>query len=145
MKKELVRELNLCNWNWPDGKPEGLCNHYCEGSTLYCGSHNTYLRKIEKELSKPKKQVKRIAKFSEKMKGKLKAYRELNKEYLASHPYCLANLPGCTKKATQVHHLGGRGSKLNAVDTFMALCDPCHKTIHNKLSATERRNKKLML
>jgi predicted HNH restriction endonuclease len=43
------------------------------------------------------------------------------------------------------NHLGGRRTKLNAVDTFMAVCKNCHDLIHNKLSAAERREKKLML
>ena len=111
-----------------------------------CASCSHARRKAEKdELKKVGKRRKPIVKVSEKMKGKLKTYRELRKEYLSKHQYCFANLPGCSKKATQCHHLGGRGTKLNASDTFMAVCFNCHRILHDKLSATERREKGLMI
>lgn len=122
-----------------------LCQNYREGNTNYCATHNHAIRKAEREALKPSKIKKTLQKFSEKMKVKLKTYRELRKEYLIGHPLCLAKLAGCTKKAVDVHHLSGRGSKLNVEETFLAVCRNCHDVLHNKLSATERRNKKLML
>lgn len=108
--------------------------------TSLCARHGAEMRKAERdEIKNAGKQRKKIAKFSEKMKGQLNTYKELRKEYLSTHPYCFANLPGCTKKATTVHHLGGRGTKLNAVDTFMALCLNCHQVVHQKLSARKAR------
>lgn len=114
--------------------------------TMMCAAHSWGLRKGERDEAKYReKKFKAIKKVSEKMKIKLKTYKELRKEYLLTHPYCFANLEGCTKKATQVHHLGGRGTKLNAVETFMACCFNCHSRLHSKLSATERREKGLMI
>ena len=111
-----------------------------------CASCSHARRKSDRdELKNAGEKRKTIAKVSEKMKGKLKTYKQLRQEYLSTHPYCFANLPGCTKTATTVHHLGGRGTKLNAVDTFIALCMSCHRTTHDKLSAAERRNKRLLL
>jgi len=123
----------------------------CEAYTMneqvdFCASHLHAIRKSDRdELKNAGKKRKTIAKVSEKMKGKLKTYKQLRKEYLSTHPYCFANLPGCTKIATQCHHLGGRGTKLNAADTFMAVCFNCHRILHDKLSATERREKGLMI
>lgn len=114
--------------------------------TMMCATHSWGLRKGERDEAKYReKKFKAIKKVSEKMKIKLKTYRELRKEYLEKHPYCFANLPGCTKKAVDVHHLGRRGSNLNAEETFMAVCRSCHDYLHSRMSAVERRNKNLMI
>lgn len=114
--------------------------------TGLCARHGAEMRKAERdEIKNAGKKRKQIAKFSEKMKGQLKTYKELRKEYLEKHKYCFANLEGCTKKATQVHHLSSRGSKLNQEETFMAVCFNCHSRLHSKLSATERRDRGLMI
>lgn len=114
--------------------------------TGLCARHGAEMRKAERdELKNAGKKRKQIAKFSEKMKGQLKTYKELRKEYLEKHPHCFANLPGCRKRSVDVHHLGGRGSKLNKEETWIAVCRPCHDVITNKLSATERRDRGLMI
>jgi len=111
-----------------------------------CASCNHARRKAEKdEIRNAGKKRKVIAEVSEKMKGKLKTYKELRKEYLAKNPFCKARLQDCTGHAKHVHHLSGRGSKLNAEETFMAVCFNCHRILHDKLSATERREKGLMI
>ena len=116
------------------------CSNYTEGTTNYCATHGAYLRKLAKDITKPKK-VHTLAKESKKMKEEHKTYSQLRKEHLLKHPECRVKLVGCTGKATQVHHISGRGKKLNREDTFMSCCHNCHFLLHNKLSAPERRQK----
>lgn len=120
---------------------------YCGGSPIehdgLCASCNAQVRKEARMAAKPKR-VYRIPKISAKVIVETKTYKQLRKEYLAKHPFCRAKLQGCTTKATQVHHISGRGSKLNREETFMAVCFSCHKLLHDKLSATERREKGLL-
>ncbi len=56
-----------------------------------------------------------------------KAYAILIAELKPLHTVCEANLVGCTKKATQVHHRKGRrGILLIMSKLFSYLCPHCH-------------------
>lgn len=120
---------------------------YCGGSPVeyegLCASCRSQIRKEARMAAKPRK-VYRIPKMSAKAIVETKTYKQLRKEYLAKHQYCRAALDGCTKQAVEIHHLSKRGSKLNAEDTFMAVCRNCHHLIETKLSARERREKGLL-
>ena len=124
---------------------------YCDSpkvenqDTGICASCSALIRKEERAALKLKtKWTQRIKAFSKKRIVELKTYSQLRKEHLTKHKFCRANLQGCTKKATQVHHLSGRGSNLNREETFMSVCFNCHQLLHNKLSAKERREKGLL-
>ena len=72
-----------------------------------------------------------LRRVSKKRQKQLRDYTKLRREYLDNHPTCEV----CTtKKATDIHHkgtVGGvkRGSNLNNVDTWMAVCRGCHNQI----------------
>ena len=123
---------------------------YCDSTkvenqdTGICASCASIIRKEERKPKLKKWMPKSVKAFSKKMIAELKTYSQLRKEHLANHKFCRANLQGCTKKATQVHHLSGRGSNLNREETFMSVCFNCHQLLHNKLSAKERREKGLL-
>lgn len=68
-----------------------------------------------------------INKVSETRAKENKIYLTLRKVFLDNHPNCEANLPGCSKQSTTVHHSAGRiGKRLIDVTSFVALCGSCH-------------------
>lgn len=68
-----------------------------------------------------------INQFSETRAKENKIYLTLRKVFLENHPNCEANLPGCSKQSTTVHHSAGRmGKRLIDVTSFVALCGSCH-------------------
>lgn len=120
-----------------------LCENYTEGTTLYCSTCNYMQRRAAKDALKVKKKYV-IPKQSEKMKGALKEYSDKRREHLRRHPNCQIVLIGCTKLATEVHHVKGRGIHLNDEESFKSACRFCHKFLHDKLSAEMRREKGLL-
>lgn len=122
----------------------GLCENYIEGSTRFCATHNAMFRKEKKDAMKVKV-VHPIRKISKKQAKELETYTILRTGYLKSHYYCEAKLQGCTHKAVDIHHTGGReGEKLTDISKFLAVCRECHSLLHDKLSAKERREKGLL-
>ena len=88
---------------------------------------------------RPKKEKKRtyIKKVSDKRKGRLVIYKELRAVFMKSHPICEAALAGCTKTATDVHHMMGRENELlNMTCYWLAVCRSCHDklTIDSKMA-----------
>lgn len=78
-----------------------------------------------------------IRKLSEERETNQEIYRVLAMDYLLDHPVCEASINGiCSYNATQVHHKAGRGSNYTNVDTFLAVCYPCHDWIekHPKMA-----------
>ena len=57
------------------------------------------------------------------------AYTKLRKAFMIRKPMCEANLPGCTKASTDVHHKKGRGENHLVVNTWMSVCRQCHTWI----------------
>lgn len=93
----------------------------CLNYGKYCRQHISYSAPVQTE----------IKKMSETHKETLKQYRTKRAEFLKSHPVCMANLEGCTKKATQVHHMAGKASRelyLNE-KLFLACCHNCHAIV----------------
>lgn len=72
-----------------------------------------------------------IKKISEKQGEIIAEYKEVRKEFLTKNPYCKAKLQGCLKKANQVHHLKGKNSKEDWLNTeyFLPVCGICHEQI----------------
>jgi hypothetical protein len=80
-----------------------------------------------------------IKPFSDKHLEKMKEYRRVRDFYMADHPKCEAQLEGCTKEATDLHHSRGRGQFLCDTRYFKALCRHCHRFVEeNPLEAKER-------
>lgn len=135
-----------------------LCENYTMNPNVpYCATHAHLLRKQEKQanealsMAKVKRSVPKgrkiapIKKVSEKRAKGLKTYKVLRDAFLSTHYYCQAKLEGCTYRAVDVHHGGGReNEKLNDVSKFIAVCRNCHKICHDKLSAKERRDRGLL-
>jgi hypothetical protein len=59
-------------------------------------------------------------------------YYEAKDEYLAINTECMAQLEGCSGKATEVHHAKGRGRYLLVKKYFRAVCLLCHDKIENQ-------------
>lgn len=73
-----------------------------------------------------------IPKVSKKQLEVLAEYRIVRDNYMKEHPVCEANLKGCTKKATDIHHKKSRiGEFLTDTAYFMAVCRKCHNTIED--------------
>lgn len=84
-------------------------------------------------------------KISEKRQEEMKDYSTLRKQYLKENPVCEANLRECTGMAEEIHHKAKRGANYLNVETFMAVCKPCHKIIEEKMSAEERREQGFLM
>lgn len=88
-----------------------------------------------------------MPKISEKLKGALIEYAHKKAEHLKKHPDCQAKLLGCQndRKTNQLHHGAKRGENLNKEEFFITVCVHCHSVIETKLSASERREKGLLI
>jgi hypothetical protein len=92
----------------------------------YCKNHQ-YMR-TDKKPPKPKEQ-KPIKQVSNKQAIKNQQYSKERKLFLAENPLCKANLPNCTKIATDVHHKRGRGEFFLKQETWIGLCRTCHNRV----------------
>lgn len=110
----------------------------------YCASCNMARRKEECRNAMVKV-VKPIRKVSKKTAKELQDYSVQRRQYLAGHPECEARVsPQCDGDSCEVHHSAKRGANLLNVDTFVAVCRPCHRYIEDVMSAAERREKGLL-
>lgn len=81
---------------------------------------------------------KKAAPISKKMRETMDEYTKKRVAFLALNPRCQADLVGCTKTATDVHHKAGRGANHNNINTWFAVCRSCHKWIEeNPIEAKE--------
>jgi len=71
--------------------------------------------------------------------GKInKEYTKLRVEFLTDKPNCMASLPGCALRASEVHHKKGRGKYHNDITTWLSVCRSCHTWIElNQSEAIE--------
>lgn len=73
--------------------------------------------------------------MSKRRAKELKTYRELKMFILGKRPYCempsRTGAPTCLNPATEIHHVRGRyGPMLNDTRYWIAICDDCHKYLH---------------
>lgn len=74
-----------------------------------------------------------IKKQSDNLKTRTEVYNLLRIPWLKQRSLCEANLVGCTKKSTQVHHKQGRiGNLLTDTTKWFAVCQNCHQCITDK-------------
>lgn len=59
----------------------------------------------------------------------MEMYKKLRRQYLEMNTMCHAKLKNCTLKATDVHHMQGRGKNLLKVATWLPLCRNCHEWV----------------
>lgn len=105
------------------------CDNWALSTSEFCMSHVQAKTKTVRDLKRQKeKRVVPISKMSQKRAGEMADYSVIRTKFLASHKRC----ESCGDPATQVHHRNGRSNdKLNEVKYFMAVCDACHKAIHD--------------
>lgn len=113
--------------HWMCRAPE--CEAPKEGSTEYCGDHNTNGRRDKRARVKAAaKRYRPISKQSEKRAIQNEEYLEGHEEYMMLHPLCEV----CGDPGTEVHHRAGRsGERLNDQSLWMTVCRPCHNEIHD--------------
>jgi hypothetical protein len=125
-------------------RTEGCENRVENPDTMLCASCGQAMRKAERQAAKVKV-VKPIRKVSAKMAKNLQDYSVQRRQYLAGHTECEVSLaPDCDGDSCEIHHSAKRGSNLLNIDTFVAVCRPCHVYIETKMSADERREKGLL-
>lgn len=56
-------------------------------------------------------------------------YSKLRKQFLSEKPICRAKIHNCSIKATDVHHMRGRGSYHLDTTTWLPVCRNCHMWI----------------
>lgn len=67
-----------------------------------------------------------------------KQWSKLSMRIRRERPNCEARLPGCTGRATEVHHKAGRRGKLLLYEPLlMSVCSACHSYIHDRMSIDE--------
>jgi predicted metal-binding protein len=97
----------------------------CENKHYYSGSYcKTCGTPPEKKKPKP------IAKNSKKRLKENMEYSKIREAYLKDFPVC--EVLNCLNRATEIHHMQGRiGALLTDVNHFLAVCESCHKYIHD--------------
>jgi hypothetical protein len=79
---------------------------------------------------KPLQRGKAPKKVSKKRAKELREYKPVRSAFLKANPTCGAKLPGCTGRATQIHHQAGKeGKRLIDINDFLGICDNCHRII----------------
>lgn len=102
-----------------------------------CGYHFKHPNeKIERtDITLEKKAAKAkpvIPKVSGKRKKQDYQYNKIRKKVLKEKPTCQAQLPGCTKVATDIHHMEGRaGDNYLDESKMLPVCRSCHTCIEN--------------
>ena len=101
-----------------------------EGKLKYC-------KECWYSINPPEKPKQRtpVKKVSDKRKKDMSVYDKRRLAFLSLHKFCQANLPQCTKLATEVHHKRGRvGDDYLNISTWLAACNSCHHWIteHSK-------------
>lgn len=83
--------------------------------------------------AKPKSEPKPIPQKSEKKKKVDAEYSKLKKQMMKESDKCEAKLAGCTKVATDLHHVQGRGKELTTkIENLIRVCRSCHSQIELK-------------
>jgi hypothetical protein len=85
-----------------------------------------------------------LRRVSKKRAEELKIYYSLADYVLSQRPYCefpsSTGAATCMNPATQIHHMRGRaGPLLCDVRFWLAVCDKCHKYIHEHGKEARKR------
>ena len=118
------------------------CDNPCEGTLWICATHNKQRRDQAKNELKVKI-VKPVKKVSEKRADELLQYPKLKKQYLEFKMHCEIRLEGCTRSATEIHHVSLSAKNFLNTDTWLGTCQNCHRAAEN-LSAIQRRSLNLL-
>ena len=75
-----------------------------------------------------------MRKESKKLAIKNRKYSQVRKEYLIEKNICRAKVDNCSIKATDIHHMKGRGNYLLDTKTWLPVCRSCHDWIEKNPS-----------
>jgi hypothetical protein len=104
------------------------CNHPTCGAT--CRRPKNVKKTYTLKRTPLKKKPYRIAKMSEKRAEEMVLYKDMRVAFMKENKVCAAGLDGCTKKATDVHHMAGRTNAMLLDQTkWLAVCRNCHRQI----------------
>lgn len=117
-------------------KVKHICPHtnrkiLAKGKCKYC-YWEEYVKKQRQKLIVPRGTISQVSTQRDKLN---KIYTILCKELKPQHTKCETNLPGCTHKATEIHHMKGRRGLLLILSKYFAYhCPNCHRwvTDHSK-------------
>lgn len=131
--------------SWNTCEYEGCESYATRPDSKLCGTHQTSLRKLEKDLkkaidkrtiqaqkqkAKSKEPRKLPSKVSEKRKELNEEYFKLVEQFKKDNPECKAKVNEyCTKLTDDPHHSKGRGIYLLDVSTWVPVCRSCHSYI----------------
>jgi hypothetical protein len=104
------------------------CNHPVFSKGL-CHGHwkQAYGKPIPRAKEPIARQRTPIKKVSQRKALDNELYKKIRAAWLPQHETCEAQLPGCTQKATEVHHMEGReGILLLHTPKWLAVCHHCH-------------------
>lgn len=77
-----------------------------------------------------KKKPYKINKVSDKRKVQISEYTKKRKLFLANNKLCSVGVLGCTKVATEIHHMAGRENDLLTDEQhWLPICRNCHTYI----------------
>lgn len=104
-----------------------VCNYGVFGGG-YCMNHQ-YLRE-DREPTMPLQKTPIRNKSIRKTKEDT-IYKHKRELYLREHPLCQAKVHFCTRLATEIHHIIGRGKHYLDDLKFLSVCRNCHEWIEN--------------
>lgn len=87
------------------------------------------------------KKTKPIRSISHKQQQIQRKYSKLRSDFLKEHKLCVLVLPGCTRKATEIHHSGKKYSEEKWLDTSLFI--PCCRNCHNEIEKSPDLARKL--
>ena len=71
----------------------------------------------------------KIKQVSDKQKVRLAEYKKVRDQFMLAHPVC--QFKGCSREATDLHHMKPRAYYLCDVSVFMSVCREHHRYIHD--------------
>ncbi len=105
-----------------------LISKRCFEQPNFCYQKFQQAKYADKQSLKEKKEVKPIAKVSEKRKKENLLYEKVRNEYMQKHPKC--EFKGCNSQSEDLHHMRSRKYYLCDTSVFMAVCRNHHTWIH---------------
>jgi hypothetical protein len=120
-----------------------MCLNYGKYCMNKHAGANGYCNYCEKEGYAGAKQVKEPYKIPKESKKRAKENREYKKkrdEKLKLYPVCEMGLPGCTVKATDTHHVGGRVGKNLTGSELLSCCRNCHTIVELNPKMAKEKN-----
>ena len=112
-----------------------ICNGCSQSKVIWKSQGNDkYCKECWYTMEKPKS----ISPVSKKRRVEMDEYSKKRDLFLIANPTCQAKLVGCTRIATDVHHMMGRvGDNYLNMSTWKALCRNCHRWVEENPEAAK--------